>query len=114
MENVANNTYLKPVAPSTRIDKDRAKKVASYFIFENLSASFCAGLPRLIVFPVRTVWSVPIVLVYPLLGTIGEVGAIIVDAEIGTVAGWTPIEEVYLAARELCEMQKVEICPIPN
>jgi len=90
-------------------DRETAKTVANHFILEHLPDRYCAGPPYLVEFPIRTVWSVPIMLGYPRLGIIGQVGAIIVDREMGTVAGWTPLQEVKSAAREIYEKRKAEI-----
>lgn len=96
-------------AQKLKIDRDAAEIAANQFILEHLPDRFCAGVPNLAEFPIRTVWSVPIVLGYPQLGVIGHVGTVIVDSEMGTVAGWTPIEEVKNAAREIYEKRKAEI-----
>ncbi len=92
-----------------QISRDAAQITANHFILEHLPDRFCAGIPTLVEFPIRTVWSVPITLGYPKLGVIGQAGIIIIDCEMGTVAGWTPREEVKKAARELYEQRKAEI-----
>lgn len=92
-----------------KITRDAAQIEANHFIFEHFHDRFCAGHPTLVDFPIRTVWSVPIVLAYPKLGVIGEVGTIIIDGEMGTVAGWTPLEELEIAAKELYEKRKADI-----
>jgi len=46
---------------------------------------------------------------YPRLGVIGQVGTIIIDRETGTVAGWTPFNDIRSAAREIYEQRKAEI-----
>jgi len=92
-----------------RIGRETAKVTANHFILENLPDRYCAGDPNLVEFPIRTVWSVPIMLGYPRLGVIGQVGTIIIDSEMGTVAGWTPLKEVKNAAGEIYEKRKTEI-----
>ncbi len=92
-----------------KIGRETAEIAANHFILEHLPDRFCAGVPNLVEFPIRTVWSVPIMLGYPKLGVIGYVGTVIVDGEMGTVAGWTPLEEVKIAAREIYEKRKAEI-----
>ena len=109
MENAFITSEKQPVVASTKIPRDDAKTAANHFIIEHLPDRFCAGQPRSVVFPIRAVWSVPIVLAYPKLGTIGEVGTVIVDAEMGTVVGWTPLEEIRAAAKEIYEARKAEI-----
>ena len=109
MEAITTTREPKSVTASIKVGRDAAKTAANQFIFEYLPDRFCAGHPRLVVFPIRTVWSVPVVLAYPKLGTIGEVGTVIVDAEMGTIVGWTPREEINAAAKELYEARKAEI-----
>ncbi len=95
--------------PKLKIGREAAKSTANHFILEHLPDRYCAGNPNLVEFPIRTVWSVPIVLGYPKLGVIGQVGTVIIDSEMGTIAGWTPLQEVRSAARELYEQRKTEI-----
>lgn len=92
-----------------KIGREAAEIAANHFILEHLPDRFCAGVPNLVEFPFRAVWSVPIMLGYPKLGAIGYVGTVIVDSEIGTVAGWTPLEEVKKAARKIYEKRKADI-----
>ncbi len=106
----ATTTFsARPKSVARKISRESAQTRANQFIIEHLPDRFCAGQPRFVIFPIRTVWSIPVVLAYPKLGTIGEVGAVIVDAELGNVVGWTPIEEIREAAKELYEKRKAEI-----
>lgn len=114
MEHV--KTLTRPVKNKNRfssrklkIGREAAEIAANHFILEHLPDRFCAGVPNLVEFPIRAVWSVPIMLGYPRLGVIGHVGTIIIDSEIGTVAGWTPLDEVKNAAREIYEKRKADI-----
>ncbi|MDZ7262490.1 MAG: hypothetical protein ONB05_10345 [candidate division KSB1 bacterium] len=109
MENFTTLRLKQLVTGKPNIGREAAKEQANHFILEHLPDRFCAGHPNLVLFPIRTVWSVPILLAYPKLGVIGEVGTIIIDSELGTVVGWTPLEEVEIAARELYEKRKAEI-----
>jgi hypothetical protein len=96
-------------ARKLKIGREAAEIAANHFILEHLPDRFCAGVPNLVEFPIRTVWSVPLMLGYPQLGVIGHVGTVIVDSEMGTVAGWTPLKEVKNVAREIYEKRKAEI-----
>jgi hypothetical protein len=96
-------------ARRVKIGREAAEIAANHFILEHLPDRYCAGVPNLVEFPIRTVWSVPIMLGYPRLGVIGQVGTIIIDSEMGTVAGWTPLQEVKSAAKEIYEKRKAEI-----
>ena len=97
------------LARQLKIGREAAEIAANHFILEHLPDRFCAGVPNLVEFPFRAVWSVPIMLGYPKLGVIGHVGTVIIDSEIGTVAGWTPLEEVKIAAKEIYEKRKADI-----
>ncbi|MEK7728776.1 MAG: hypothetical protein AAB354_10215 [candidate division KSB1 bacterium] len=108
METIAEFS-ARPKSVPRKISRDSAQTKANQFIIEHLPDRFCAGQPRFVIFPIRAAWSIPVVLAYPKLGAIGEVGAVIVDAELGNVVGWTPIEEIREAAKELYEERKAEI-----
>jgi hypothetical protein len=96
-------------ARKLKIGREAAEITANHFILEHLPDRYSAGVANLVEFPIRTVWSVPILLGYPRLGVIGQVGTIIIDCEMGTVAGWTPLQEVKSAAKEIYEKRKAEI-----
>jgi hypothetical protein len=100
----------KRLKPKKRaVDRDLAQITANSFILEHLPDRYCAGVPNLVEFPIRTVWSVPIMLGYPRLGVIGQVGTVIIDRETGTVAGWTPFHDVRNATRKIYKQRKAEI-----
>ena len=61
------------------------------------------------VFPTRSIWTVPIVLSYPKIGVLGEVGFVGVDGESGVVVGWTPVEEVEEVAEQMYKEKEDEI-----
>lgn len=55
-------------------------------------------------------WRVPVILAYPQIGSLGEVGEVEVDTEIGTILSHTPFEqmkkigiELYTANRDAIE-----------
>jgi len=79
----------------------RARVVANRFILENLADRFSAGEPRLLAFPVRVVWVLPVELTYPNVGVVGQVGFVAVDGEQETVVGWTPFDVMETTAQQL-------------
>lgn len=91
------------------IDSKAAYLAANRFILENFRDRFSAGTPRHLVFPTRSIWTVPIVLAYPKVGVLGEVGFVGVDGESGVVVGWTPKEEVEKVAEQMYKEKKDEI-----
>jgi hypothetical protein len=82
---------------------------ANQFIAEHLPDRFSAGLPKLVFFPLRTLWLVPVLLTYPGVGAMGEVGMLAVDGDRPLVIGWTPLEEMEALARQLYEENRDEI-----
>lgn len=90
-----------PFAIALKINEDEAITEANGFILEHLPDRFCAGIPRLLAFAARTIWATPILLSYPEIGPVGEVGFVAVDAELGNVVGWTPFAEIYKAAEQI-------------
>ena len=91
------------------IDVETAQRLTNRFILENLPDRFCAGTPRFLQFPLRSVWIVPILLSYPRIGPIGQVGIAAVDTETGSVVGWTPLEQVKKTAEAIYESKKADI-----
>lgn len=94
---------------AAKVDEDKAITEANGFILEHLPDRFCAGFPRLLSFPARLIWATPILLSYPEIGPVGEVGFIAVDAEMGSVVGWTPFSEIYKAAEKIYSEKKGQI-----
>ncbi len=93
----------------SKVDARRAMAVANRFILSHLPDRFSAGLPKSMTFPTRWLWMVPVVLAYPQVGIVGEVGMVAVDTERETVVGWTPVEEMETLARQLYQEKKHEI-----
>jgi hypothetical protein len=59
-------------------------------------------------------WRVEVVLSYPRLGVLGQVGEIIVSATTGEVVAHTPVEAIRAAALSLAERHRDAIqAPIP-
>ena|GEM_PF-1458410 len=105
--------YQVEVASETRtqvvLDTRQAMIAANRFIVEHLPDRFSAGLPKLVLFPLRPLWLVPVHLTYPGVGVVGEVGMLAVDGDHPVVVGWTPPEEMEALARQLYEENRDEI-----
>lgn len=93
----------------TAINAATAKRLANRFILENLPDRFCAGTPRFLQFPLRSVWAVPVMLSYPRIGPVGQTGLVAVDVETGSVTGWTPLQEMKKAAQNIYAEKKAEV-----
>lgn len=87
--------------PTLQLSPMRARAVANRFVLENLPDRFSAGEPRVLTFPVRTVWIIPVELTYPGIGIVGQVGFVAVDGEQETVVGWTPFDVMTSTAQQL-------------
>ena len=108
---MANTTLSDPQYPInvTNIDEETAIAEANGYILDHFPDRFCAGIPRMVSFPARIIWAVPILLSYPEIGPIGEVGIVAVDSETGNVVGWTPASEVMKAANKIYSEKKTTI-----
>jgi hypothetical protein len=91
------------------LDAGQALIAANRFIVEHLPDRFSAGLPKLVLFPLRPLWLVPVHLTYPGVGVIGEVGMLAVDGDRPVIVGWTPLSEMETLARQLYEENRDEI-----
>ncbi len=100
---------LKTIRNGPKVDSKTAMVTANKFIINNFKSCFAAGLPKTLSFPIRDVWIVPVLLSYPNIGIVGEVGMIAVDSENGSVVGFTPKEEMEKIGKALYEEKKDEI-----
>ncbi|MBU0704020.1 MAG: hypothetical protein KKC18_09185 [Chloroflexi bacterium] len=91
------------------LDAKQAMLAANRFIVEHLPDRFSAGLPKLVIFPLRPLWLVPVHLTYPGIGIVGEVGMLAVSGDRPAIVGWTPTEEMEALARQLYEEHRNEI-----
>ena len=105
--------YQVGVVTETRIrvvvNTRQAMTAANRFIVEHLPDRFSAGLPKLVLFPLRPLWLVPVHLTYPGVGVMGEVGMLAVDGDHPVIVGWTPPEEMEVLAQKLYEENRDEI-----
>jgi hypothetical protein len=84
-----------------------AQAAANGFLLDNLPDRYGAYEPRLEAN--RQVWRVAICLTYPVVGSVGEVGEIYICAFTGTVASFTPLNEMRERARKLYEQHEAAI-----
>lgn len=74
------------------------------FLNDNLPDRFCAGRPQFD--QENLVWKTPILLSYPILGPLGQVGEITVSADAGEILSFTPLEETRNAANAIIEQYR--------
>jgi len=90
----------------------QAQAEASLFLSDRLPDRISASTPSFD--EGAQVWRVPVILAYPQLGVLGEVGEIVVSASRTEVISSTPLEEMLNAARALAEKHRDAIeAPLP-
>jgi hypothetical protein len=84
-----------------------AQAAANLFLFEHLPDRFLAIEPTLDTS--TQLWRVPVVISYPFIGSIGEVGEILVSAASEEIVSHTSLEEMTSRARNLYEQHRDSI-----
>jgi hypothetical protein len=84
-----------------------AQAAANGFLLDNLPDHYLAIEPRLE--PNRQVWRVSVVLTYPYIGSIGEVGEVRVSAFSEQIISFTPLAEMRARGRQLYEQNHAAI-----
>ncbi len=84
-----------------------AEACGSLYLSDHLPDRFTAGEPSFS--PDTGVWHVPVVLSYPVVGPVGQVGELRVSATSEEVLSHTPINEMLAAARLLYEQHRERI-----
>ncbi len=90
----------------------QAQGAASTFLSDHLPDRFTSGHPA---FDHQVnVWRVPVLLTYAVIGSVGQVGEIIVSAESEDIVSFTSIDEMKKSAQSLYEKHRDEIeAPVP-
>lgn len=76
-----------------------AEATASGFVTGHLPDRFAAGDPTLQI--ESEIWRVPVLLAYPKIGSVGQVGEILISARNAGLVSHTPIDEILSRARKL-------------
>ena len=84
-----------------------AQAAANGYLLDNLPDSFLAIEPRFD--PPTKAWRLPIVISYPFIGPIGEVGEIHVSSHSEEIVSVTPLDEMKTRARALYEQHRKAI-----
>lgn len=87
-----------------RITALEAEAAANLFLSDHLPDRLCAANPRL--YAHEGIWCVPVILAYPMIGRIGEVGEVVVSAQVEEIISHTPFDEMMARARTLYEEHK--------
>ncbi len=85
----------------------QAQAAANLFLSDRLPDRFTADQPELN--PAGELWRVPVILSYPFVGPLGEVGEILVNAGSEAVVSHTPLDEMRDKAQSLYEAHRDEV-----
>jgi len=101
--------------PKLQISKVAAEGLVNELLSDHLPDRYTAAEPS---WNSRGYWSVPVVLTYPRLGSIGCVGTIFVNAQNGTISNPTSWEEMRAEGEKLFNQKKhlinVDFLPTRN
>lgn len=89
-----------------------AEAAASLFLSDRLPDRLTAGDPQL---DARAgTWRMPVLLAYPLIGPMGEVGEVIVSGQAEEILTHPPVHEMLARARALSKQHREQIeAPVP-
>lgn len=82
----------------------QAQAEAGGFLSDHLPDRFCAGRPQFD--QDARVWRVPVLLSYAVIGPVGQVGEVTVNADTEEVLSFTPLAEMKEAALRLYEQHR--------
>lgn len=85
----------------------QAQAAANLFLSDCLPDRFTADQPYLS--STNDVWHVPVILAYPVVGSIGQIGEVLINATTEEVVSYTPLEEMKWTAERLYESRRNEI-----
>ncbi|MEJ7708788.1 MAG: hypothetical protein WKF84_02765 [Pyrinomonadaceae bacterium] len=89
-----------------------AEATASLFLSNRLPDRIMVGDPQLD--SQVGVWRLPVLLAYPIVGVVGEVGEIIVGGQTEEILSHTPVDEMLARARTLYNHHRDAIeAPVP-
>ena len=91
----------------TEVTALEAQAAANPFLSEHLPDRFCADDPRFE--RASNFWRVPVILAYPFIGSVGEVGEVEVDASSSEIVSHTAIDQMTACARTLYEEHREAI-----
>lgn len=89
------------------VTSQQAQATANHFLSDNLPDRFTAEWAQLSA--TNSVWQVPVILAYPYLGALGQVGEILVDTASEVVVFHTSLAEMKQAGQKLYEAHSDEI-----
>jgi hypothetical protein len=94
-------------AESSETAAFEAEAIAGGFLVDHLPDRFSTGAPRFD--KAARVWRIPVILAYPQIGSVGEVGELTIDDSTKDVISHTPFEEMTTRAFAIYEQRCEEI-----
>lgn len=100
-------TDLEIPPPGARVSALAAEATASHFLFDHLPDRITAGPPQFDA--PADVWIVPVILAYPNIGSVGQVGEIVISAQAHKIVRHTPLDEILKNARVVYDQNRDKI-----
>lgn len=92
--------------PTVLATGESVREAATEFLLDHVGNQLSAGQPYLMLGALHAAWIVPVQLAYPHSGILGTVGVLAVDDETQHVIGWTPLDRMKQASRQLRESRE--------
>ncbi len=89
----------------TQVTAPAAQAAANQFLSEHLPDRFTADQAE----RDGEIWRVPVIIAYPFVGSIGQVGEVLINAETEQVVSCTPIDEMKTHANSLYKAHRDQI-----
>ncbi|MGH9941684.1 MAG: hypothetical protein ACRD9R_04900 [Pyrinomonadaceae bacterium] len=96
-----------PTRTPTQMTALGAQAAANQFLSEHLPDRFTADLAQRAA--AGDLWRVPVILAYPIIGSVGQVGEILINSETEQITSHTPVEEMKRRAQTLYETHHEQI-----
>lgn len=81
-----------------------AQAAVNQFLSDRMPDRFTADQAQLSI--TLEVWQVPVILAYPMIGSLGQVGEVLVSTSSEAILSHTPIEEIKQAGLRLIEANR--------
>ncbi len=96
-----------PMKTVSCVTAQQAQAAANHFLNEHLPDRFTAERAQLTA--TGDAWQVPIVLAYPFIGALGQVGEVLVSTALEIVVSHTPLSDMKQVGQRLYEARRDEI-----
>ncbi|MBW4666955.1 MAG: hypothetical protein KME60_05800 [Cyanomargarita calcarea GSE-NOS-MK-12-04C] len=87
-----------------QVTAQQAQAAVNQFISDYMSDRFTADQAQLDL--TGEVWQVPVILAYPMIGSLGQVGFVLVSTSSETILSHTPFDEIKQAGLRLYEANR--------